>query len=106
MRPRPSTFQNPLGDVCSSNLFPYNNFRTLQAQWSYANSFSSITSALFPIQRSGRVSGSVEIPCKDRLSESLLPTLLSICFQSLPGCPDRNPFPFIHLHCCRGVGTP
>ena len=28
---------------------------------------------------------------------------LHLCFQSLPRCSSRNPFLFIHLHCCRGV---
>ncbi len=38
------------------------------------------------------------------------PTLLPLCFQSLPRCSSRNPFLFMLLHCCRGwlypIGVP
>src|SRR6266568_3363694 len=31
---------------------------------------------------------------------------LHLCFQSPPGCPSRNPFCFMLLHCCRGWAYP
>src|SRR6266700_6113908 len=36
----------------------------------------------------------------------LLFSNLPLYFQSLAGCPSRNPFPFMLLHRCPGVGTP
>ena len=31
---------------------------------------------------------------------------LHLCFQQLPRCSSRNPFPFKLLHCCPGVAPP
>ncbi len=44
-------------------------------------------------------------PRPQRLLQHLVATSanLHLYFQSLPRCSSRNPFPFMLLHCCRGV---
>ena len=52
-KPRRPVLQNPLREVCVSNLFLLMRFRTLWGNGALATPLQSIASALFPVQRRG-----------------------------------------------------
>ena len=123
--------EGPLFPPSTSNLCLFINLRTLLRQWTPAIPSLSITSALFPVQRRGRVS-SLTLSLATRLlrlprvatrgasrrhlrslhpastAGTALATALAnplLYFQSFAGCSSRNSFHFMILHCCPEVGV-
>src|SRR6266581_3464220 len=92
MSSRRPYLEDPAGIVCISNPFLFMQSRTLLQPWGLPTLFSSITSALFPVQRRGRVAAGSRThafcpfcPCLSSLFSCKyeLPNLQALCFDNV-----------------------